>query len=60
LAPEEYEAVRVHPLRFLVYPDEAHVEPQAERIVEQHGRYWVVEKIGEAGRIAAESDPRTH
>ena len=59
LTPDEYEAVRARPERFLVYPDEAHVAPQEERVVERHARYWVVEKLGEAARLAAESNPRT-
>jgi hypothetical protein len=58
LAPDEYEAVRAYPERFLVYPDEAHVATDGERVVERHARYWVVEKLGEAARIAEERDPR--
>ena len=59
MAPDEYEAVRAHPDRFFVYPDEAHVGPaEEERVVERHERYWVVEKLGEAARVAAELDPR--
>ena len=59
MEPSEYEAVRAHPARFLVYPDHRHVAPEAERVVEQRDRYWVVEKIGEARRIAEASDPRS-
>ena len=58
LAPEEYEAVRAHPARFLVYPDDTHVVADVERIVTRYERYWVVEKLGEGRRIAVEEDPR--
>ena len=47
LTPAEYEAVRAHPARFLVYPDDAHVVVAVERVVERHDGYWVVEKLGD-------------
>jgi hypothetical protein len=46
----EYAAVRSHPRRFVVLP--GHEEPAIEAIVEIHTGYAVVEKRGEAGRIA--------
>jgi hypothetical protein len=52
----EYEAVRGHGRRFLVVPD--HVMPATEDVVEDRGAYCVVEKSGEAGRLAEETDPR--
>jgi hypothetical protein len=55
----EYEAVRAMPTWFFVLPDDGHVAPDAERVVERHRRYWVVEKVGLAARLAAELDPRT-
>jgi hypothetical protein len=58
LSIEEYEALRLHPARFAVFPGDTHVVPEAERIVERTDRYWVVEKIEVAGRIATENDPR--
>lgn len=59
MAAHEYEAVRAHSYRFLVYPDEAHVGPaDEEQVVERHDRYWVVEKLGESARVAEELDPR--
>jgi hypothetical protein len=59
VALEEYEAVRAVPTRFLVVPDEGHVAPEVERVVERHANYWVVEKIGHAAALSAELDPRS-
>jgi hypothetical protein len=56
---DEYQAIRQHPARFAVFPDETHVYPEAERIVERDDRYWTVEKFELAGRIATELDPRS-
>lgn len=55
----EYETVRSVPTRFLVVPDESHVAPEGERVVERHSGYWVVEKIGPAAAISAALDPRS-
>jgi len=52
----EYEAVRAYPDRFLLVA--GHQRSEAERMVEDHGAYLVVEKTGEAGEIAEETDPR--
>lgn len=56
LASAEYEAVRAQPDRFFLVP--GHQRLVAERVVEQHDRYFVVEKLGEAAEIAEETDPR--
>jgi len=53
----QYEAVRSHPRRFLVLPD--HEDADVARVVERHGHFLVVEKIGEAAEIAEEHDPRS-
>jgi hypothetical protein len=58
LSPEEYEAVRSHAKRFVIAPDESHLYPEIEDVVERSERYWVVQKIGEAGELAARVDPR--
>jgi hypothetical protein len=58
LAASEYADVRSHPARFLVYPDESHVAPEAERVVDRNERYWVVEKLGEARRAAVDAHRR--
>jgi hypothetical protein len=54
----EYGGVRAVPERFAVKPGESHVWPDIERVVEKHDRYWVVEKTGDAARIAAEAYDR--
>ena len=57
LLREEYEQVRAVPERFFVTP--GHVQPEVERVVEQHRVYWVVEKFGLAAEVAEETDPRS-
>jgi hypothetical protein len=57
--PEEYEQVREHGDRFLVAPSRPHVVPEAEDVVGAHGRYFVVQKRGEAGTIALDRNPRS-
>jgi hypothetical protein len=46
----EYTRVRSHPRRFVVLP--GHEEPAIESTVEVHPGFVVVEKRGEAGRVA--------
>jgi hypothetical protein len=53
----EYEGLRADPTRFAVA--HGHVEPDVEQVVFSNDRYSVVEKFGEATRIAHRSDPRT-
>jgi hypothetical protein len=50
LSIEEYAHVRSHPRRFVVVP--GHEEAAVESTVEVYPGYLVVEKRGEAGRIA--------
>lgn len=52
----EYEGVRAHGDRFFVAP--GHEQRDVESIVSVSRRYLVVEKRGEAGEIARETDPR--
>jgi hypothetical protein len=52
----EYERVRSEGARFLVRP--GHVAAEIEIVVEQKPDFWVIEKIGAAGDIAEETDPR--
>jgi hypothetical protein len=60
LTYEEYEAVRRWPNHFFVKP--GHVFLEIERVVDETGadgsRYQVVEKFGEAGKVAIGLDPR--
>ena len=58
LTPTEYEAVRREPTRFLNAHGHVRNAEGWARVVEEFDRYTVVEKIGEAGEIAAELDPR--
>ena len=53
---DEYEAARVDPHYFVVRP--GHVFPKVERIVEQHERFFLLEKIGESRKIVEGGDPR--
>jgi hypothetical protein len=55
---DEYEAVRQHGARFAVACDPEHVFPEVERVIQRTDRYWVVEKIENAARVALELDPR--
>ena len=43
LTPREYRMVRSSDRRFAVAP--RHDEPEIERVVYRHSRYWVVEKL---------------
>ncbi len=59
LAVTEYEAVRSNPAHFLVAPSDEHVDHDVEQLVDRYERYWVVEKIGLAGKVSEDLDPRT-
>ena len=54
LTQGEYEVVRGDPTHFLVLPD--HVYPEVETIVDDRGRYVVVEKFGAGGRVVVAID----
>jgi hypothetical protein len=57
LTLEEYEIVRASPRRFAVTP--GHEAAFAdEQVISRTGRFTTVEKVGEAGQMVAESDPR--
>jgi hypothetical protein len=53
----EYEAVRSVPTQFFVLP--AHVLPEMERVIADHGSYVVVEKLPDEQDIARATDPRS-
>ena len=55
LSLDEYERVRAKSNRFFIVPghDVTH-----STIAEEHERYVVTEKVGEAGELAEEADPR--
>jgi hypothetical protein len=52
----EYEGVRAYPRRFMVLP--GHVRAGIEIVIDTRLEYIVVEKQGEAGVVAEETDPR--
>ena len=55
LTSGEYAHVRARPNRFAVSLD--HAVADIERVVERLGDYEIVEKDGEAGRVAVELEP---
>ena len=59
MSVDEYERVRRVPTHFLVLPGEEHIFGAIERVVEEHDGYVVVEKFGDAGRMATKLDPRS-
>jgi hypothetical protein len=54
----EYERLRSASTDFAVAPSLEHVLPDIEVVVERTDRYWVVRKLGEAGEVAEDTDPR--
>ena len=54
----EYERIREHGTWFVVAPNDGHVAPEAELVIERHEAHWVVEKVREAAALADELDPR--
>ena len=57
LTVNDYERVRASPRRFVVVP--GHEQAGLEAVVEAQPGYVVVEKLDQAGRAAAEADPRS-
>ena len=53
---DEYERVRAHGRRFVVAA--GHEQPAYERVIDERSGWLVVEKVGEAGEVAGEEDPR--
>jgi hypothetical protein len=51
-----YERVRAEPRRFILKPGH---ETEIERVVAREDGFIIVEKEGVAGRIAAQTDPRS-
>jgi hypothetical protein len=57
LTIDEYEFIRRIPIRLVVRP--GHVHHESERVLmEEPGRFLVVEKFGPAGDVIAHLDPR--
>jgi hypothetical protein len=55
LSQSEWREVRSRAERFAVAPGHTadDVEPDAEEVVERYEHFWIVEKVGEAGEVAA-------
>ena len=53
----EYERVRAGPRRGLAVP--GHEDLEIERVVERHDGFLVTEKLGRAGEIYGDEDPRS-
>ena len=53
-----YERLRQNPTHFAVAPDDGHVFPEGERVIERTDGYWIVEKMERAAEEAARLDPR--
>jgi len=49
---DEYRRVRSEPTHFIV--SHGHVDREYERVVATNERFWVVEKLGYAGELAAD------
>ena len=50
LSGREWETVRSRANRFAVAP--GHVATELEAVVEEHAHFWLIEKLGAAGRVA--------
>jgi hypothetical protein len=59
MSAAEYEVVRQTGNRFFVAPSGEHLWPDIEQAIERNDRYWVVEKLGDAGRLAEAIDARS-
>ena len=52
----DYEAVRRRPTHFIIVP--GHIDPTCERVDSSTGGYDIVEKFGDAARVARIENPR--
>lgn len=57
ISPSVYEAVRDSPRRFVMVP--GHQRAELEHVIEEHPDYVIVEKVGIAGEVAEDTDPRS-
>lgn len=58
VTPRQYEAVRSDPRWFLTAPGHEVNDQGWGHVVTENDRFVVVEKVGEAGKLAEELDPR--
>jgi hypothetical protein len=54
VAVEQYAQIRTVPTHFIVLP--GHIYPEIERVIVDDARFQIVEKVGEAARVAASSN----
>lgn len=54
VAVEQYRQIRAVPTHFIVLP--GHIYPEVERVIVDDARFQIVEKTGEAARVAASSN----
>jgi hypothetical protein len=59
LTPRQYEDVRAKPRWFITAPGHEANDQGWARVVEDHGSYLVVEKVGEAGEAAEQLGTRS-
>jgi hypothetical protein len=52
----DYESVRAFARQFILAP--GHEVPQVERVIRRTDKYVVVQKVGDAGEVADNTDPR--
>jgi hypothetical protein len=57
LTPEEYESVRASSRHFAIVA--GHEYPDAERVIESHDRYVVIEKAEDVTSLVEATDPRS-
>jgi hypothetical protein len=53
---ESYERIRADAKTFMIAP--GHSDPTCERVVSWRAGYEIVEKLGDAGAVAEQEDPR--
>jgi hypothetical protein len=58
LSMDEYEEIRGNPRHFLNAPGHVRVGQGAAEVVDDRGRYTIVEKTGYAGQLVEKLDPR--
>jgi hypothetical protein len=58
MTTDEYESIRKDGAQFFVAPSDEHVWADVELVVARTERYWILEKVGEAGAMAKAADPR--
>lgn len=58
MSVDDYEEIRSEPDQFVVL--DGHEIEDAERVVARREQYLIVQKYGDAGKIATDGDPRNH